>query len=145
MSARNVANMSTPNVANFRDWLDAFDRRDKAAYLAARHPETEVVTVGDWPEQNVIRGAEAAWDFYIDILDTLRMEGLSAEAELFPAGDDKVVAYHHQAARGSASGAEVEMEYWVVVTFRDGKAWRDEWFRDRNSAFAAAGLPADGP
>jgi hypothetical protein len=32
-----------------------------------------------------------------------------------------------------------------VVTFRDGKPWRDEWFENRNEAFAAAGLPPDGP
>ena len=42
--------------------------------------------------------------------------------------------------RGRASGAQVEFNYWVVVTFRDGKILRDHWFTDRADALEAAGL-----
>jgi hypothetical protein len=31
------------------------------------------------------------------------------------------------------------MEYWVLVTFRDGKMMRDEWFLTRADALEAAG------
>jgi ketosteroid isomerase-like protein len=31
-------------------------------------------------------------------------------------------------------------DYWIVVTIRDGKICRDEWFADRAEALEAAGL-----
>jgi hypothetical protein len=34
------------------------------------------------------------------------------------------------------------LEYWAVMTFRDGKRIRDQWFRHRADAMDAAGLPA---
>ena len=43
-------------------------------------------------------------------------------------------------ARGRGSGGEVEMEYWQVWLFRDGKAARWEEYQDRQEALEAAGL-----
>jgi len=34
----------------------------------------------------------------------------------------------------------VLFSYWVVATFRDGRAIRVEWFADRAQALEAAGL-----
>jgi ketosteroid isomerase-like protein len=42
--------------------------------------------------------------------------------------------------RGTASGAAVAWSYWHVVSFRQGKALRSEWFADRTEALEAAGL-----
>jgi ketosteroid isomerase-like protein len=42
--------------------------------------------------------------------------------------------------RGGASGADVEIKYWIVVTFREGRIARDQWFADREEALEAAGL-----
>ena len=42
--------------------------------------------------------------------------------------------------RGRTSGAEVELNYWVVITFREGRIVRDQWFADRAEAREAAGL-----
>jgi hypothetical protein len=136
--------VSEENLATFSAFLVAFDHGDMAAYLAARDPDSEVVTVGDWPER-VIRGAEAGWSFYTSILDSFEREGLIANVEVLAAAADKLVANHRYEMRGRSSGVEVDLDYWVVVTFREGKAWRDEWFENRNEAFAAAGLPVDGP
>jgi ketosteroid isomerase-like protein len=43
-------------------------------------------------------------------------------------------------ARGRASGAAVEIDYWAVITFREGRIVRDQWFADRAEALEAAGL-----
>ena len=43
-------------------------------------------------------------------------------------------------ACGRGSGVEVEMEYWQVWLFRDGKAARWEEYLDRQEALEAAGL-----
>jgi hypothetical protein len=42
--------------------------------------------------------------------------------------------------RGDGSGADVEIDYWAVVTFRNGKILRNHWFSDREEALEAAGL-----
>ena len=42
-------------------------------------------------------------------------------------------------AEGQAARV-VEVNYWVVITFRDGKVLRDEWFADRAEALEAVGL-----
>jgi ketosteroid isomerase-like protein len=42
--------------------------------------------------------------------------------------------------RQTCRGAEVEINYWVVITFRQGRIVRDQWFGDRAEALEAAGL-----
>jgi ketosteroid isomerase-like protein len=42
--------------------------------------------------------------------------------------------------RGRTSGIDVEVNYWVVVTFREGRVLQDQWFADRSDALEAAGL-----
>jgi ketosteroid isomerase-like protein len=56
------------------------------------------------------------------------------------AGADKVLVHQRNEVRGRTSGADVELNYWVVVTFREGKILRDHWFADRAEALEAAGL-----
>jgi hypothetical protein len=50
------------------------------------------------------------------------------------------LVHQQSVVRGRASGADVELDYWVVVTFREAKIIRDEWFADRAGALEAAGL-----
>jgi ketosteroid isomerase-like protein len=60
--------------------------------------------------------------------------------ELIDAGNDKIVAAIRAEVRGKASGATVPWSFWQVVTMRNGKALRSEWFTDRADALEAAGL-----
>jgi ketosteroid isomerase-like protein len=62
------------------------------------------------------------------------------DAELVDAGADKILVHWRSAVRGRTSGVEVELNYWVVVTFREGRIVRDQWFADRAEALEAAGL-----
>ena len=130
--------MSQENVIRAWQALEAFDRRDRAAFLALRDPACEVVPDDRWPEPGVIRGGEAAWDFYLSVAEALGMD--SADAEIVDAGGDKVVGHRAAPARGQASGADVVFSYSVVTTFRDGKIVREQWFADRAEALEAAGL-----
>ena len=60
--------------------------------------------------------------------------------ELIDVGADTVAAQVSAEVRGIASGASVPWSYWQVVTFRDGKALRIEWFADRAEALKTVGL-----
>ena len=130
--------MSQENVETCRQVLDAFDRRDRAAWLAPFDQAFEVVPDRSWPEAGVISGREAVWDFYVSVAETFGMD--SADAEIIDAGRDKVLVHRSAQVRGQASGANVLFGYSVVTTFRDGKIVRDQWFADRAEALKAAGL-----
>ena len=131
--------MSQENVERMRQALETFDRRDRLAWLALCAPDHEVFPISGWPDGDVIHGREASWDFYVGVVEAF--EGLpSGDAEFVDAGADKVLVHRRTQLRGTTSGANVEMDYWVVVTFRDGRMVRDEWFADRSEALEAAGL-----
>jgi ketosteroid isomerase-like protein len=131
--------MSRENVEVVRRGLTAFNRRDRAAFLAICDAEVENVPPREWPESAPIRGAEAIWDFFVQAVDAFG-EGSYEWGELIDAGEDRIVANQVREMRGRASGASVAWNYWVVFTFRDGKVLRWEWFADRAEALAAVGL-----
>ncbi len=130
--------MTRENVDVIRQAVEAFDRRDRTAWLATLDEDYEIAPVGEWPDARAIRGGEAGWNFYLDIAQTLTLE--RAHVEFVDAGGDKVLGHQRHEARGRRSGADVEVDYWRVITFREGKILRDEWFTDRAEALEAAGL-----
>jgi ketosteroid isomerase-like protein len=130
--------MSEENVEVIRQAVEAFDRGDRAAWLATLDEDYEIAPAGDWPDARAIRGIEAGWNFYRDIAQTLNLG--SAHVQFVDAGGDKVLGHQRQEGRGQRSGADVEVDYWRVITFREGKILRDEWFTDRAEALEAAGL-----
>jgi ketosteroid isomerase-like protein len=132
--------MSEENVETFRESLKAFDRRDRAAWLAARDQDYEVITIRDWPEADV-HGREAGWDFYVEVTDAFQPGSTHADhIAVVDAGPNKLLAHERNDLRGRESGAGVELNYWLVVTFREDKILRDQWFADRDEALDAAGL-----
>jgi ketosteroid isomerase-like protein len=130
--------MSQENAASLRENIDAFDRRDRAAFLSARDPACEVIPDRNWPESGAIRGREAVWEFYVSVAEAFGMD--SSDAEIIDAGGDKVVVHRETQAWGRTSGVEVVFDWSTVVTFREGKIVREQWFADRSAALEAAGL-----
>ena len=63
--------MSEENVELARRALEALDRRDLSSWLAVNDEDSEVVPTRDWPEPGV-RGAEAAFNWYVKAFDTLQ-------------------------------------------------------------------------
>ena len=131
--------MSKENLETFRDSLEAFDRRDKASWLKARDRDYEVITSNVWPEGDV-RGRGAAWDLYVTIADTFERRPFSDDIEVIDAGPHDVLVHQRNDVRGGESGVNVEIDYWIVVSFRDGKMIRDQWFESRDEALEAAGM-----
>src|SRR5215472_17010652 len=119
--------MSWENVERLRQAVEALNRGDRTAFLALCDPEVENIPPRDWPESEPIRGPEAVWDFYIE--GNAPWDKTSFEfAEITEAGHDKIVADLRQQVQGKASGVQVAWAYWQVVTFREGRALRMEYF-----------------
>lgn len=131
--------MSQENVEIARQALDAFNQRDRAAWLAVCDPDLEDIPPQDWPESRRTQGREAVWDLYVKNTE-LWEESHFQYFELIEGGNDKTVAELRADVRGKASGAEVTWSFWQVGTLRNGKLIRIEWFADRAEAFEAAGL-----
>jgi len=131
--------MSQENVEIGRRILDAYNRRDKAAYFALCDPELEWVPPAEWPEAAPVRGREAVWHFIVE-LDEPWERGVYELVEVIDVTDDKIVAQLRRKVRGKTSGLDAEFERWNLVTFRHGKQLRSEWFAGRADALAAAGL-----
>src|SRR2546423_13211649 len=115
--------MSHENKEKVRNAFDAFSRRDQKAWSELCDPDFEAIPVGDWPEGH-IRGRKAVWDFLITVEEP--WEPGSYELTEVIEGGDQVLARQRRDLRGRASGVEVEYDYWVVFTFRNGKACRAE-------------------
>ena len=132
--------MSQENVERVRGGLEAFNRRDRAAFIALCDPAIEAIPAKEFPENAPIRGAEAVWDFLIGVNDVWDDEGSWTWGEFIDAADDAVVANQLREMLGKTSGAAVAWSYWLVFTFRDEKVLRMEWFADRSDAVEAVGL-----
>ena len=134
--------MSEENVETFRRMLEAFDRGDREAWLALRHPKADVLPSATFPEADVVRGPEAIWDFYMGVVEPFEpfeQARFSDAVEVEDLGRNQVFAHYDVEVRGRASGAPVKLDYWVLITFREGKMLRDEWFLTRADALEAAG------
>ncbi len=122
----------------FRRTLAAFDRRDRDTWLASYHEDYELIPSATWPEADPVIGAEAGWEFYLGVTEQFESRAYAEEVEATDIAPDKILIHQHSRVRGIASGADVDLDYWVVITFREGKIVRDEWFSDRAAAIAAA-------
>ncbi len=58
-SRRAVEAMSQENVKLFHDAFDAFNRRDRSAWLELYDPEFQNIPPRDWPESAAIKGPDA--------------------------------------------------------------------------------------
>ena len=130
--------MSEENIQRIRQVLGAFARGDRETWRGLADRDVEVVPMGDWPETHIIRGREAVWNFLV--ANEEPWEPGPYELDEVADGGDHVAARLRRDVRGKSSGVEVEFDLWVVVTFRDGKVTRAEWFEDREEALEAAGL-----
>jgi ketosteroid isomerase-like protein len=126
--------MSEENIELARKAAEAVMDRDRTAFLAVHDPDFEVVPIRDWPKPGV-RGAEAAWDFYLES-DAFGW----FPHEVVDAGGDKVLLHYRRpfSERGIAAG--VKVHYWNLATIRQGRVIRAQWFADRAEALEAAGL-----
>jgi ketosteroid isomerase-like protein len=105
--------VSQENVEITRQTLDAFNRGDRGAWLAMFDSDAEMVPAPEWPENEPLRGAEAIWDFYVEVTGTWQ-EGFAELGEVIDAGADQIVANNRRDARGRTSGAGVEFSYWPL-------------------------------
>jgi ketosteroid isomerase-like protein len=142
--------MSEENVEIVRRAFELFNRygeidldwheREKAFDLFAEMAisDFEYVEPPEWPGAQVYRGLEQYRQVLQGVFEVLGRMTAEIE-EIFDAGD-RVVVFVRWRARGTSSGAEIEMRPGQVFSFRGAKIAKQEVYFDRDKALEAAGL-----
>ena len=132
--------MSEENVELMRRATEAMTRGDAAAALEALDPEIEWhATVGGIDEGRIARGHEEVIRSFAEYFEVWERIELRAD-KFIDAGENGVVVFFHEIAKGRESGAVVETDTGTVNEIRDGKIVRVRSFMDRDQALEAAGL-----
>jgi ketosteroid isomerase-like protein len=130
--------MSEENVDKARDFIAAYNRRDFDAAVESFDPEIEWVLPAR-QRSDSCRGPEEVKRFWEGLDETFEELRLNPQ-EFIDAGDRVATRLRHS-GRGKESGLEIDEElYHQVVTFRDGRMVRIEYFAEWAEALEAAGL-----
>jgi ketosteroid isomerase-like protein len=132
--------MADDNVEVVRRVVDATNRRDPDAFVAALSSDVEWQDTLFWTEGGrTYRGVAEVREWLSQVWEpwaTLHMEA----REITHAGDDRLLVGFELTARGKESGAETQAHFWTVSEIADGKIRTRRSFRDRAQALKAAGL-----
>ena len=129
------------NVDKARDFISAYNRRDFDAAVESFHPQIEWVLPARQSSDSCQGPDEVKlfWQGLDETMEELRLE----PQEFVDAGDHVATRLRHH-GRGKLSGAEIDEEmYHQVVTFRDGRMVRIEYFGEWSEALEAAGVRPD--
>lgn len=136
--------MSRENLEIVRRVFEAEARRDAATALTLYDPEVEFDTsrgtFRDLAGRRRYHGHDGLRSWFRDWYEA--WENIQEDVEeLIDTGDD-VISVVTIRGRGRASGLEVELTHQPAVwTIRGGKIVRVVWFRTREEALEAVGLP----
>ena len=119
--------------------VEAFGRRDRAAWSALVDTEVETWPIETWPEPGPFRGIDASWDFYAQADEPWQEAGAYEVVEQIDAGD-AVFSCIRRDVQGKESAARIEFRVYLIASFRNGKLIRFRWFLGREEALEAAGL-----
>jgi ketosteroid isomerase-like protein len=131
--------MARENVERYRRSIDAWNRGALYEWLEDITPEWEHVTAGVFPgTDRIYRGREGALKLWDTMSGPWDNQGFHFEIERIEDLGETVLALSTIRARGQTSGAEVELKWAHVVTYRGGDQ------RTRNYASWAEALEAVG-
>jgi ketosteroid isomerase-like protein len=135
--------MTSPNVERLLQGFRAMERGDVEAIVALAHPDVEFVNPDTALEPGTRHGPDGLRRGMAGMLEAF--EGLRFEYDRIVDVDRHVVAIGTFRGRGRGSGAEfAPVPFALVVTLRDGKLVRFEWFASPDDALRAAGVSSEG-
>jgi ketosteroid isomerase-like protein len=132
------------NVKVVRGAYEAYNQGDLDRFLA--HVHTHVV----WEENHPLFGfvgLEPVYEGHEGVRrwwEATREPWTTVEAkidEITPVGDNALVVSNTMRGKGAGSGVAVELPFFHVVEFRDGKIARRRLYPERQEALEAVGLP----
>ena len=130
--------MSQENVEIVRSIFAAWEGGDFTAGGSDLDPHVVFVSRPEFPAFGAYLGREKVADFMRDFLSA--WEWTTFEAERLRDAGDTVIADVVQRGKGKASGAESQIRFFMLFTFRGSKVVRYEAVKDEHEALEAVGL-----
>jgi ketosteroid isomerase-like protein len=134
-----VSDAGPDNLTTVRLGFEAMERGDIDAIVELLDPEIEFVN----PEYAVEPGTRHGIEGYRNALEQLSeiFQNLRYELDELIEVGDKIVVTGRFTALGKGSGVEVGLQrFGSVLTVRNGRLLRHEWFREPYEARKAAGI-----
>jgi ketosteroid isomerase-like protein len=132
--------MSQENVELTLRAFDAWNRRDVDAFVALLSPDAIWEENPELPGlREVYRGRAGVREWIEDFLEAVESPHLELE-EIIELGDDRIFTEMVLTGRGRSSGVPVELRFWLVIWFADGKIARRQVAWTKDEALEAAGL-----
>jgi ketosteroid isomerase-like protein len=130
--------MPAENAETVSALYERWSEGDFRTALDVVDPHVLLVMPPDFPDSGTYLGVERLVEYMRGFLEP--WDRLTIEAEEITHVDGSVVAAVLQRGAGIESGAETELRYFQVWSFRGDKAIRLENFRERAEAMGAARL-----
>ena len=118
---------------------EAMNARDFDRLAELMHPHGEFRSVVGQTEGEVYIGI-AGLRKWGENIDATWEDFRSDPVEYHDAGEERAVVVARVTGRAKVSGVPLDVVLTQVLTWRDGKLWRNETFADRADALEAAGL-----
>ena len=133
--------MSQENVEIVRRTIEAYNAGDREASFDFIAEDVEIYPdASRFVEAKPLRGREQFRRFLVDLDQGWEGSATGAIKEVFPVGDDRVVARAEWGGKGRASGIDLRSSLSSIYTIEDGKIIRIGYFFDHAKALEAAGL-----
>jgi ketosteroid isomerase-like protein len=134
--------MTSDNVERLLEGFRAMERGDVEAIVALAHPDVEFVNPDSALEPGTRRGPDGLRIGIAALLEVF--EDLRFDHERIIDREDRVVAIGSFRGRGKGSGLGFgPAPFAIVVTLRETRVVRYEWFSSPEDALRAAGAPPD--
>jgi ketosteroid isomerase-like protein len=99
----------------------------------------DMSTFSGWPEKKTYEGTDGAREFLATWTEPFDEWKLEVE-ELIDAGEEEVIGVLRQRGTSKSTGLEVDMQFAMLWTIRDGRYIRMRMYADPDEAKRAAGL-----
>jgi len=129
--------MSEENVEVVRTYVKAWNAGDMEGVRELYDPDTVMEVAPDWPEPGPFVGRDAVMQQLNRARDAFDSDSLEFLSDLVAVGDRAIarVGWH-----GVGRGPQSDMEWTIVLTIRDGRILKVQYFWDHAEALEAAGL-----
>jgi ketosteroid isomerase-like protein len=130
--------MSQRNVEVVRAQLEAWNAGNMDALRERYDPDAMIVRgLEGWPEQEPAVGRQAVMRYFEQIRETWDADTMEPIGELVEVGDRVVVRVLW---RGVGRGPDLNMEFTIVYTLREGRTFYQEHFWDHAEALKSLGI-----
>jgi ketosteroid isomerase-like protein len=131
--------VSQERVEVVRRVIDAWNRRDRDAFMACFDVHAELITDPSWMEAGPFKGRAAIMGWYEGLAEAWEGHDEVVIRDLFEAGERVILRFDWE-VRGRTSGLDMKLDTTSVNLVARGRIVRQQYFLNHADALKAVGL-----